>query len=70
MYPKSLPSSYISFLNKHGGKDTSIIEGIKALALKKGLPVKLSAVKQHYHSRGVNVDLTSDMKVPCQVRFS
>ncbi|CAM6129357.1 unnamed protein product [Calypogeia fissa] len=67
MYPKSLPSSYISFLNKHGGKDTSIIHGVKALALKKGLPENLSAVTQHYHSRGVNVDLTSDIKLPCQI---
>ncbi|CAM6126178.1 unnamed protein product [Calypogeia fissa] len=67
MYPKSLPSSYISFLNKHGGKDTSIIHAVKALALKKGLPEKLSAVTQHYHSRGVNVDLTSDIKLPCQI---
>lgn len=62
----SLPPSYKSFLNKHGGKDIAILEGVKAIA--SGLPFSnLEAIEKYYKSNGVNIKLDPNMKVPCSV---
>ncbi|PTQ34264.1 hypothetical protein MARPO_0082s0089 [Marchantia polymorpha] len=65
--PDSLPSTYISFLNKHGGKDTSIVHGIRALAQGKGLADQLKNVEQFYRDNGTEVQLSPDMKIPCRI---
>ncbi|KAL5558997.1 hypothetical protein UlMin_035208 [Ulmus minor] len=62
----SLPSSYKSFLNKHGGKDIAILEGVKTMA--SGLPFSnVEAIKKYYKSIGVNVKLDPEMKIPCSI---
>uniref|UniRef100_A0A1D1YCD7 Transmembrane protein 135 n=1 Tax=Anthurium amnicola TaxID=1678845 RepID=A0A1D1YCD7_9ARAE len=62
----SLPLSYKSFLNKHGGKDSSILEGIKAMA--HGTPfTNLEAIEKYYASTGVDIKLDPNMKVPCSI---
>ncbi|KAM0936116.1 putative transmembrane protein [Dioscorea sansibarensis] len=62
----SLPSSYKSFLNKHGGKDLVILQGIKDIA--SGMPfTNLQAVEKYYKSVGVDIKLDSNMKVPCSI---
>ncbi|KAK9110694.1 hypothetical protein Sjap_018754 [Stephania japonica] len=61
---ESLPVSYKSFLNKHGGKDSSILQGVKEIA--SGMPfTNLEAIEKHYKSLGVNIKLNPEMKVPC-----
>ncbi|KAI4389801.1 hypothetical protein MLD38_001984 [Melastoma candidum] len=63
---ESLPPSYKSFLNKHGGKDASILQGVKEIAC--GLPfTDLEAVEKFYQSTGVNVKLNPDMDIPCSI---
>ncbi|KAJ6405177.1 hypothetical protein OIU84_013199 [Salix udensis] len=60
----SLPPSYKSFLNKHGGKNLSILEGVKDIA--GGLPLKnLEAIEKFYSSTGVDIKLDPEMKIPC-----
>ncbi|VFQ86735.1 unnamed protein product [Cuscuta campestris] len=60
----SLPLSYKSFLNKHGGKDLVILNGVKDLAC--GRPVKnLHAIERYYKSTGIDLKLDPHMKVPC-----
>jgi hypothetical protein len=65
--PDSLPSSYISFLNKHGGKDISIVKGFKELALKIEPFTALKAIEEHYKSTGVDLQLDPQMSIPCKV---
>ncbi len=65
--PDSLPSSYISFLNKHGGKDISIVKGFKDLALKIEPFTALKAIEEHYKSTGVDLQLDPQMSIPCKV---
>eukprot|EP00249_Psilotum_nudum_P004941 c18447_g1_i1 orf=307-2004(-) len=66
MKPESLSPSYVSFLNKHGGKDRSILQGIKDLAF--GKPITgLEAIFEHYKTFGVNVQLDPKMKIPCMM---
>ncbi|XP_057533388.1 uncharacterized protein LOC130811204 isoform X2 [Amaranthus tricolor] len=61
---ESLPSSYKSFLNKHGGKDISILQGVKDIA--SGLPFSnLGVIEKYYKSIGMNIKLDPEMKVPC-----
>lgn len=63
---ESLPPSYKSFLNKHGGKDTVILNAVKEIA--SGMPfTNLEAVEKYYKTIGANVKLDPDMKVPCSV---
>lgn len=63
---ESLPPSYKSFLNKHGGKDLSILNGVKEIA--SGLPfTNLESIEKHYKSNGVDIKLDPQMKVPCSV---
>ncbi|GFQ00190.1 hypothetical protein PHJA_002163000 [Phtheirospermum japonicum] len=60
----SLPLSYKSFLNKHGAKDSVILNGVREIA--SGLPVtNLEAIEQFYESNGVNIKLDPQMKIPC-----
>ncbi|KAF9687317.1 hypothetical protein SADUNF_Sadunf02G0081000 [Salix dunnii] len=60
----SLPPSYKSFLNKHGGKNLSILQGVKDIA--SGLPLKnLEAIEKFYNSTGVDIKLDPEMKIPC-----
>ncbi|KAF3785593.1 hypothetical protein EJ110_NYTH27477 [Nymphaea thermarum] len=63
---ESLPSSYRSFLNKHGGKDPILLQGVKAIASGKALE-NLEKIEDHYKSIGLNVKLDPDMKVPCSI---
>lgn len=66
MKQDSLPSSYKSFLNKHGGKDLVILQGIKDIA--SGMPfTNLLEVEKYYKSVGVDIKLDPNMKVPCSV---
>ncbi|CAI0544159.1 unnamed protein product [Linum tenue] len=63
---ESLPRSYKSFLNKHGGKDVAILQGVKAIA--SGLPFSnLDAIERHYSSKGVDIKLDPQMKIPCSI---
>ncbi|KAK2659750.1 hypothetical protein Ddye_006283 [Dipteronia dyeriana] len=62
----SLPPSYKSFLNKHGGKDTVILQGVKEIAC--GLPFSnLLAVEKYYKAMGVDIKLDPEMEVPCSI---
>ncbi|XP_011016428.1 PREDICTED: uncharacterized protein LOC105119930 [Populus euphratica] len=62
----SLPPSYKSFLNKHGGKDLSILQGVKDIA--SGLPfTNLEAIEKYYKSAGVDLKLDPEMKIPCTI---
>jgi hypothetical protein len=64
----SLPPSYKSFLNKHGGKDLSILQGVKDIA--SGLPfTNLEAIEKYYNSTGVDIKLDPEMKIPCTVCY-
>ncbi|XP_068312876.1 uncharacterized protein [Pyrus communis] len=63
---ESLPPSYKSFLNKHGGKDTVILQGVKEIA--RGIPfTNLEAIEKHYKSIGTNIKLDPGMQVPCSI---
>ncbi|KAK9270267.1 hypothetical protein L1049_025844 [Liquidambar formosana] len=63
---ESLPSSYKSFLNKHGGKDTIILQGVKEIA--SGMPfTNLEAIEKYYKAMGVDIKLDPEMKVPCSI---
>ncbi|KAJ0817194.1 putative transmembrane protein [Helianthus annuus] len=62
----SLPQSYKSFLNKHGGKDPIILQGVKDIAC--GMPfTNLEQIRKFYKNTGVDVILDPQMKVPCSV---
>ncbi|XP_010269273.1 PREDICTED: uncharacterized protein LOC104605990 [Nelumbo nucifera] len=62
----SLPSSYRSFLNKHGGKDSVILQGVKEIA--SNIPfTNLKGIEKYYRSQGVNIKLDPKMKVPCLI---
>ncbi|KAG9451524.1 hypothetical protein H6P81_011489 [Aristolochia fimbriata] len=62
----SLPSTYKSFLNKHGGKDLVILQGIKDIAT--GTPfTNLEVIEKYYKRTGVNIKLDPAMKVPCSI---
>ncbi|GAV63569.1 hypothetical protein CFOL_v3_07087 [Cephalotus follicularis] len=63
---ESLPPSYKSFLNKHGGKDAVILQGVKEIA--NGLPfTKLEAIERYYKAIGYDIKLDPEMKVPCSI---
>ncbi|CAN1128524.1 hypothetical protein LINPERPRIM_LOCUS22477 [Linum perenne] len=63
---ESLPPSYKSFLNKHGGKDIAILQGVKAIA--SGLPFSnLDVIQKYYNSKGVDIKLDPQMKIPCSI---
>ncbi|XP_042395065.1 uncharacterized protein LOC121985580 [Zingiber officinale] len=62
----SLPSSYKSFLNKHGGKDALILQGVSEIA--SNMPFSnLEGIEKYYKSIGVHVKLDPNMKVPCSI---
>lgn len=63
---ESLPSSYKSFLNKQGGKDLSILQGVKDIACAQPF-TNLRAIEKYYKSVGVDIKLDPNMKVPCSV---
>ena len=62
----SLPSSYKSFLKTHGGKDQSILQGLKEVVNHTAFS-NLEAIEKYYKSVGVDIKLDPDMKVPCSV---
>ncbi|MCO5558833.1 hypothetical protein L7F22_012421 [Adiantum nelumboides] len=64
--PDSLPSSYISFLNKHGGKDTTIVKCVKELAFGKQL-THLNEVNNFYKTMDMDVHLDPNMDIPCSI---
>lgn len=65
----SLPPSYKSFLNKHGAKDSVILQGVREIA--SGLPFTgLEAIEKFYKSNGVDIKLDPQMKIPCSVGSS
>ncbi|KAL2503838.1 Mitochondrial import inner membrane translocase subunit Tim17/Tim22/Tim23 family protein [Abeliophyllum distichum] len=62
----SLPPSYKSFLNKHGAKDSVILQGVREIAC--GMPfTNLGAIEKYYKSIGVDVKLDPQMKIPCSI---
>ncbi|KFK45147.1 hypothetical protein AALP_AA1G350100 [Arabis alpina] len=63
---ESLPSSYKSFLNKQGGKDLSILQGIKDIASAKPF-TNLGVIEKYYKSVGVDIKLDPNMKFPCTI---
>lgn len=65
---ESLPLSYKSFLNKHGGKDLSILQGVKEIASAKPF-TNLRAIEKYYKSVGVDIKLDPNTKVPCSVGY-
>lgn len=66
MKQDSLPLSYKSFLMKHGGKDSVILQGVKEIA--SSMPfTNLEGIEKYYKSKGVNIELDPKMKVPCSV---
>lgn len=67
MKPNSLPTSYISFLNKHGGKDLSIFKGINELLFKTKPLTALKSIEEHYRTTGVDIQLDPEMSIPCSV---
>jgi hypothetical protein len=68
LYPATLPPSYINFLNKHGGKDLSVIENIRDLAHRRLHLTSLAAVRRFYASQGKgDVTLDPGMAIPCQM---
>lgn len=68
--PSSLPKSYVSFLNKHGGKDVSILKGINQLAFNTKPFSALKGIEDHYRSTGVDIKLDPEMTIPCTVSIS
>ncbi|KAH9690735.1 TMEM135 C rich domain-containing protein [Citrus sinensis] len=63
---ESLPPSYKSFLNKHGGKDAVILQGVKEIA--SCLPFSnLEAIEKFYKTMGVDIKLDPEMRVPCSI---
>ncbi|KAK3148139.1 hypothetical protein QOZ80_3BG0291220 [Eleusine coracana subsp. coracana] len=62
----SLPSSYKSFLNKHGGKDLVILQGVKEIVNHTPLS-NLAGIEKYYKSVGVDLKLDPNMKVPCSI---
>ncbi|KAM7253353.1 hypothetical protein ACFE04_025971 [Oxalis oulophora] len=63
---ESLPATYKSFLNKHGGKDPVILQGVKELV--SNLPFsKLEAIEKYYKATGVDIKLDPHMKIPCSM---
>jgi hypothetical protein len=65
----SLPSSYKSFLNKHGGKDLTILQGVKDIVNHTAF-TNLAGIEKHYKSVGVDIKLDPNMKVPCSVSIT
>ncbi|CAH9073189.1 unnamed protein product [Cuscuta europaea] len=63
---ESLPQSYKSFLNKHGGKDLVILNGVKDLARGKSV-TNLHVIEKYYKSTGLDIKLDPQMKVPCSM---
>lgn len=64
--PDSLPPSYKSFLNKHGGKDMTILQGLKDITSGM-LFTNLEKIEEYYKSNGVDVTLDPQMKIPCSI---
>lgn len=63
---ESLPPSYKSFLNKHGGKAGVILQGMKEIA--NGKPFSnLEVIEKYYKTVGIEIELDPQMKVPCTV---
>ncbi|KAH1042001.1 hypothetical protein GYH30_024354 [Glycine max] len=50
----SLPTSYKSFLNKHGGKDPVILQGVKDIASGKPF-TNLGAIEKYYKTMGIDI---------------
>ncbi|XP_023545568.1 uncharacterized protein LOC111804956 isoform X3 [Cucurbita pepo subsp. pepo] len=63
----SLPPSFRSFLNTHGGKDTVILEGLKSFILGMPSPNKFNAIEKYYQTKGAHVKLDPGMKTPCTI---
>lgn len=62
----SLSPSYKLFLNKHGGKDLLILQGVKEIAT--GLPFSnLEGIGKYYKALGIDIKLDPHMKVPCSI---
>ncbi|KAH9321023.1 hypothetical protein KI387_015662 [Taxus chinensis] len=62
----SLPSTYRSFLNKHGGKDSVILRGLQELAFGRSWK-SLTDIEKFYKSNGVEIKLDPNMKIPCSI---
>ncbi|XP_072973322.1 uncharacterized protein [Typha angustifolia] len=62
----SLPSSYKSFLNKHGGKDVVVLQGVKEICSNRSF-TNLEGIEKYYKSMGVDLKLDPNMKIPCSI---
>jgi len=65
--PSSLPKPYVSFLNKQGAKDPSILKGISQLAFNTKPFTALKGIEEHYRSTGVDLKLDPEMTIPYTV---
>ncbi|KAG8097175.1 hypothetical protein GUJ93_ZPchr0013g34430 [Zizania palustris] len=63
---ESLPSTYKAFLNKHGGKDLAILQGLKEVVNHTAF-TNLEGIEKFYKSVGVDLKLDPNMKVPCSI---
>ncbi|EEE58471.1 hypothetical protein OsJ_09724 [Oryza sativa Japonica Group] len=63
---ESLPSTYKAFLNKHGGKDLTILQGVKEVVNHTAFS-NLAGIEKYYKSVGVDLKLDPNMKVPCSI---
>ncbi|KAH7278270.1 hypothetical protein KP509_38G033500 [Ceratopteris richardii] len=64
--PESLPSSYISFLNKHGGKDKSVINSLRDIAFS-DQGRHFDIVRKFYKSMNMDAPLDSNINTTCSV---
>ena len=65
--PDSLPASYVSFINKHGGKHPLLIQTVKGVADEVRPIPGLDMVKSVYEDGGIHADMDPFMKIPCPV---
>ncbi|KAL2642605.1 hypothetical protein R1flu_010192 [Riccia fluitans] len=65
--PNSLPSTYVSFLDKHGGKDKRILDVIRIFCQGKGFADHVKVVNQFHEDSGSNFQLSPHVKIPCSI---
>ncbi|KAL3696128.1 hypothetical protein R1sor_010204 [Riccia sorocarpa] len=65
--PDSLPSTYVSFLNKHGGKDPPILRGVRSLVQGKEFANEVQAIQQFYKDSGSTFQVPPNAEIPCDI---
>eukprot|EP00249_Psilotum_nudum_P010784 c22767_g1_i1 orf=1055-1951(+) len=64
--PESLPASYISFLNKHGGKDNLVVRCIRDMAFG-NYSTDLEKIEKCYRPIGVGFQHMPGMRILCKI---